>query len=205
MQLTAIAGDSYEDIAFEASVSLAGAGSGSTMTLLDTSVTVAPCHGHRALPITDVRIGARVLTGNPRPEEFDTAFPEPDQATWVTLALDLMKREGVPGEGGVPQASWLGRTERDRRRCCSPDRHLGTGCRGQCVRDGHFPMPTDRRGARQGVGSAAQPTTTSGPHAHYARISDGITKNRAVMGRNVYSKTRPLIVDPLRTKAGTYH
>lgn len=54
VQLTAIAGDSYEDIAFETSVSLAGAGRGSTMTLLDTSVTVAPCHGHRALPITDV-------------------------------------------------------------------------------------------------------------------------------------------------------
>lgn len=29
-------------------------------------------------------------------EAFDPAFPEPDQATWVTLALDLVKRDGTP-------------------------------------------------------------------------------------------------------------
>ena len=43
-----------------------------------------------------VPLGARVLAGNPRPEEFDAAFPEPEQATCVTLALDLVKRDGTP-------------------------------------------------------------------------------------------------------------
>ena len=96
VQVTALAGDPYESSTSETAYALAGAEVFGTATLLDTSPTVATHPGLRALPITDVPLGARVLAGNPRPEEFDAAFLEPAQATWVTLALDLVKRDGTP-------------------------------------------------------------------------------------------------------------
>ena len=37
-----------------------------------------------------------MLADNPRPEEFDDTWPEPEQATWVTLGLALMKADGTP-------------------------------------------------------------------------------------------------------------
>jgi hypothetical protein len=46
--------------------------------------------------MTDVPCGVRVLAGNPRPEEFDVTWPEPDQTAWVTASLDLVKRHGTP-------------------------------------------------------------------------------------------------------------
>ena len=60
------------------------------------SLAVAAQPGLRTVPITDVPLGARVLAGNPRPEELDLAWPEPEQAKWVTLSLDLVKRDGTP-------------------------------------------------------------------------------------------------------------
>jgi len=96
VQVTALAGGMCEDGTCETTFALAGAGSGGTATLLDKSLALAIHPSLRALPITDVPLGARVLAGNPRPEEFDAAFPEPDQATWVTLSLDLVKRDGTP-------------------------------------------------------------------------------------------------------------
>ncbi len=96
VQVTALAGDPYEISTCETAYTLAGAGDGGTATLLDTSLPLATHPGLRALPITDVPLGARVLAGNPRTEEFDAAFPEPDQTTWVTLSLDLVKRDGTP-------------------------------------------------------------------------------------------------------------
>jgi len=50
----------------------------------------------RTLAIRDVPLGCRVLAGNPRPEEFDNTWPEPEQATWVTLGLALVKADGTP-------------------------------------------------------------------------------------------------------------
>ena len=37
-----------------------------------------------------------MLADNPRPEEYDDTWPEPEQATWVTLGLALMKADGTP-------------------------------------------------------------------------------------------------------------
>ncbi len=37
-----------------------------------------------------------MLAGHPRPEEFDDTWPEPEQASWVTLALTLTKADGTP-------------------------------------------------------------------------------------------------------------
>ena len=50
----------------------------------------------RTIPIRDVPLGCRVLAGNPRPEELDLTWPEPEQATWVTLGLALIKADGTP-------------------------------------------------------------------------------------------------------------
>ena len=96
VQVTGLAGDPHAESTSGTDFAIAGTGDGGTATLLDTSPTVATHPGLRALPITDVPLGARVLAGSPRPEEFDAAFPEPEQATWVTLALDLVKRDGTP-------------------------------------------------------------------------------------------------------------
>jgi len=50
----------------------------------------------RTIPIRDVPLGCRVLADNPRPEELDDTWPEPEQATWVTLGLALIKADGTP-------------------------------------------------------------------------------------------------------------
>ena len=96
VQVTALAGGMCEDGTSGLTVAIAVDGDGGTATLLDKSLALATHPSLCALPITAVPLGARVLAGNPRPEDFDTAFPEPDQATWVTLSLDLMKRDGTP-------------------------------------------------------------------------------------------------------------
>ncbi len=96
VQVTALAGGMCEDGTSGLTVAIAVDGDGGTATLLDKSLALAAHPRLLAIPITDVPLGARVLADNPRPEEFDTAFPEPDQATWVTLSLDLMKRDGTP-------------------------------------------------------------------------------------------------------------
>jgi hypothetical protein len=49
----------------------------------------------KTVAIASLPLGARVLAGNPRPEEMDDSFAEPEQATWVTVSVRMTKRDGT--------------------------------------------------------------------------------------------------------------
>jgi hypothetical protein len=81
VQVTALAGEPSREPADDGSVA--------TATLQTVSIATLP-------------LGARVLAGNPRPEEMDHAFAEPEQATWVSVSVRMTKRDGT-----VVQAEFL--------------------------------------------------------------------------------------------------
>jgi len=45
----------------------------------------------QCLAIATVPIGARVLAGNPRPDEFDDSFPEPVQSEWARVSFLIVR------------------------------------------------------------------------------------------------------------------
>ena len=74
VQVTALAGEPSQEPADDGSVA--------TATLQTVAIAMLP-------------LGARVLAGNPRPEEMDDSFAEPVQATWVTVSVRMTKRDGT--------------------------------------------------------------------------------------------------------------
>jgi hypothetical protein len=74
VQVTALAGEPSQESAADGSVA--------TATLQTVAIAMLP-------------LGARVLAGNPRPEEMDDSFAEPEQATWVTVSVRMTKRDGT--------------------------------------------------------------------------------------------------------------
>ena len=49
----------------------------------------------QTVAIASLPLGSRVLAGNPRTEEMDDSFAEPEQATWVTVSVRMTKRDGT--------------------------------------------------------------------------------------------------------------
>jgi len=74
VQVTALAGEPSREPADDGSVA--------TATLQTVAIATLP-------------LGTRVLAGNPRPEEMDDSFAEPEQATWVTVSVRMTKRDGT--------------------------------------------------------------------------------------------------------------
>ena len=58
-------------------------------TSTPTAVATAPTT--QCLAIAKVPIGARVLAGTPRPEEFDDSFPEPVQSEWARVSFLIVR------------------------------------------------------------------------------------------------------------------
>jgi hypothetical protein len=46
------------------------------------------------IPIEDVPLGARILTKNPRPWDYDDSLPEPDEETWGKISLTMHRTDG---------------------------------------------------------------------------------------------------------------
>jgi hypothetical protein len=74
VQVTALAGAPSTDPESAAAVA--------TATLQTVAIAMLP-------------LGSRVLAGNPRPEEMDDSFAEPEQATWVSVSVRMTKRDGT--------------------------------------------------------------------------------------------------------------
>jgi hypothetical protein len=74
VQVTALVGEPSQERADDGSVA--------TATLQTVAIAILP-------------LGARVLAGNPRPEEMDNSFAEPEQATWVSVSVRMTKRDGT--------------------------------------------------------------------------------------------------------------
>ena len=55
---------------------------------------VSVCVG-TAVAINSVALGSRVLGDNPRPEDIDTSFDEPDPANWVSVQATVRKSDGA--------------------------------------------------------------------------------------------------------------
>ena len=68
-----------------ADVARAAHGSTSTATAVATA-TATQC-----LAIAKVPIGARVLAGNPRPDDFDDSFTEPVQSEWASVSFLIVR------------------------------------------------------------------------------------------------------------------
>jgi hypothetical protein len=66
-----------------------------------SAAAVATCT-LQTVAIAMLPLGSRVLAGNPRPEEMDDTFVEPEQATWVSVSVRMTKRDGT-----VVQAEFL--------------------------------------------------------------------------------------------------
>jgi hypothetical protein len=64
--------------------------------LLKRAPAVAPRAATFTVAIKVLPPGSRVVAVNPTPEEFDDTWPEPEQVSWVTLALTLTKADGTP-------------------------------------------------------------------------------------------------------------
>jgi hypothetical protein len=74
VHVTALAGEPSRESADDGSVAM--------VTLKTVAIAMLP-------------LGTRVLAGNPRPEEMDDSFAEPEQATWVTVSVRMTKRDGT--------------------------------------------------------------------------------------------------------------
>ena len=56
-----------------------------------STAAVATATTTQCLAIAEVPIGARVLAGNPRPEEFDDSFAEPVQSEWASVSFLIVR------------------------------------------------------------------------------------------------------------------
>jgi hypothetical protein len=55
---------------------------------------LTPNFSRLQVPIEQVSLGARVLTKNPQPWEFDDSLPEPVQDEWLKLSITVERTDG---------------------------------------------------------------------------------------------------------------
>lgn len=58
------------------------------------------------IPIEDVPLGARILTKNLRPWEYDDSLPDPDEATWAKISITMYRTDGGIVDAEMIRPRW---------------------------------------------------------------------------------------------------
>lgn len=75
----------------------------------DSAEVFDPAYGYgEQWPIEDVPLGSRVAARNPRPEDYDTSFPEPEEGTWRQIDFVISRKDELVVQiSALRPAQWI--------------------------------------------------------------------------------------------------